>query len=130
MDILCKQTLIFIEDIDPDSVNASDFESTLFDPDGIDAVAEAILVGGKHWLQQQPRISESGPPYWLASFVKLIKKLRGYEVLFRNFVPALMKKQFDLTQLTANGISASRRGLGGIVEGCKARVTDVELGPV
>ena len=120
MDVLCKQTLLFIEDIDPESVNAGEFESALFDPDGIDALAEAIMEGAERWIREQPRISESGPPYWLASFVKLIKRLRGYEVLFRNLGPALMKSQFNLTQLTANGVSASQKGLGSIVEGCKA----------
>jgi len=74
MDNLCKKTLLFIEDINPESVSAGDFESILFDPDGIDALAVAILVGGKPWLQRQPQLSELGPPYWITSFVKLIKR--------------------------------------------------------
>jgi len=120
MDTLCKQTLLFIEDINPDSVSADDFEAVLFDPDGIDALADAILVGGKHWLQRQPELTESGPPYWLASFVKLVKILRGYDLLFQTCGSALMLSQFNLTQLTANGTSASCRRLGSIVEGCRA----------
>jgi len=78
MDKLCKQTLRLIEDINPDSVTANDLgKLALLDPDGVDALAEAILVGGEIWIQREPQIKD----YWLINFTKLIKILRGYEPL-------------------------------------------------
>src|SRR5258708_21084611 len=56
MDKLCKQALRLIEDINSDSVSVNDLAKlALLDPDGVDALAEAILVGGKKWIQQKPR---------------------------------------------------------------------------
>ncbi len=78
MDKLCKQTLRLIEDINPDSVTVNDLAKlALLDPDGVDALAEAILVGGEKWIQRNPRIKD----YWLNNFTKLIKMLRGYGLL-------------------------------------------------
>ena len=75
MDKLSKQTLLLIEDINPDSVSANDFgKLALLDPDGVDALAEAILLGGEKWIKRNPRIKD----YWLNNFTKLIKMLRRY----------------------------------------------------
>lgn len=80
MDKLCKQTLQLIEDIDPDSVDVNDLRRlALFDPEGIDALAEAILVGGGKWIQ---RINEPSSDYWVNNLIKLIKRLRRYELTF------------------------------------------------
>src|SRR5260221_10158623 len=77
-DKLCKQTLRLIEDINPDSVGVNDLAKlALLDPDGVDALAEAILVGGEKWIQRKPRIAD----YWFKNFIEIIKMRRGYELL-------------------------------------------------
>ncbi len=88
MEKLCKQSLRLVEDINPDSVSAEDFNSlTLLDPDGVDVLVEAALVGGERWLLQ---IKGLGSDCWLASFIKLIKALRGC-VLSQAYRSAPMK---------------------------------------
>ena len=82
MDKLCKQTLRLIEDINPDSVSAGDIgRLALLDPDGVDALAEAVLVGGGKWIQRRPQFQGLASDYWVSNFVKLIDMLRGYESL-------------------------------------------------
>ena len=79
MDKLCKQALRLIEDINPDLLGADDIDRlALLDPDGIDALAEAVLVGGEKWIRGGHQMKILGSHSWLTSFIKLVEVLRGY----------------------------------------------------
>jgi len=79
MDKICKQTLHLLEDINPDSVNADDISRlALLDPDGVDALAEAVLVGGERWIRREPRIMGLDSDSWLTSFLEIINVVRRY----------------------------------------------------
>jgi len=98
MDKLCQKTLRLVEDINPDSMCIDDCNKlTLLDPDGIDTLIEEILVGGKRWIEQEPRIKGLGSDYWVTNFIKLIKMLRGYDIPSQSSEPVLMKNQVDPT---------------------------------
>jgi len=89
MDKLCQQTLRLIEDITPGSATAND--SCRLDslaPDGVDALAAAVLVGGEEWLHKKTRIR--GSDGWLINFIKLFNILQGYELLTQSCGSALM----------------------------------------
>jgi len=115
MDKLCKQALRLIEDINPDSVSANDFgKLALLDPDGIDALAEAILVGGEKWIQQQKLQTID---YWLSNFIKLIKMLRGYELLCNRLDINSCKARLILPNLLPNAYRQAARNWEACLKG-------------
>jgi hypothetical protein len=115
---LCRQTTRIIEDIDLDSLDIGDIDRPTFsDAEGIDLLADAILVGGQNWIRQKFTTDLVSEP-WLNGLLDLISLLRRhvFSLMSCMFEYSRFPIKFERGRLLSKSFTSSCRRLAVIFE--------------
>jgi len=115
---LCRQTIRIIEDIDLDSLDIGDIDRPTFsDAEGIDLLADAILVGGQNWIRQKFTTDLVSEP-WLNGLLDLISLLRRhvFSLMSCMFEYSRFPIKFERGRLLSKSFTSSCRRLAVIFE--------------